>query len=257
MRVFGDDELERFVVEGFLPLRGAFPREVADEARGRLWAKIGLSPDEPAGWTRPVEWATDEDGAGPFRQAVMSPRLHAAFDQLAGPGRWLPRGTIGNVPVRFPGLPPADDTGWHIDACLPRPDGSWGYGLHAHTMLLLMLFSDVGPDDAPTRIRVGSHLDAAKMLEPYGEAGPDFHELYPALVEATEGRPPATVSGEAGDAFLCHPFLVHAADAHRGTKPRFMSQGPVLLKEPLRVDRADGAYSPLEAAARRGLGRTA
>lgn len=257
MRVFDDTDIERFTSEGFLPLRQAFPREIADQARELLWQKIGLSPDDPSGWTRPVVWASDETGEGPFGQAVGSPRLHAALDQIAGAGRWLRRGTIGNLPIRFPRLPPADDTGWHLDSNVPRPDGSWGVALPSHTMLLLLLFSDVGPDDAPTRIRVGSHLDVPRVLEPYGEAGPDFAELYPAVVEATATRPLALATGEPGDAYLCHPFLVHAAQAHNGTVPRFMSQGPVIMKEPLRVERQDGAYSPLEIAIRRGLGPAA
>ncbi|WP_424532405.1 phytanoyl-CoA dioxygenase family protein [Sphaerisporangium viridialbum] len=253
MRVFDDADIERFIEEGFLPLREAFPREIADQARAILWDKIGLSPDDRSGWTQPVMWAADETGEGPFRPAIDSPRLRAAYDELAGPGRWLPRGAVGNFPIRFPGLPPADDTGWHVDSCVPRADGSWGVALYPHTMLLLLLFSDVGPDDAPTRIRVGSHLDVPGVLEPYGAAGPDFAGLYPALVDASAARPLALATGSAGDAFLCHPFLVHAAQAHLGTVPRFMSQCPLLLKEPLRLDRPDGAYSPLELAARRGL----
>ena len=36
---------------------------------------------------------------------------------------------------------------------------------------MLFLFSDVGEDDAPTRIRVGSHLQIARELAPAGESG--------------------------------------------------------------------------------------
>jgi hypothetical protein len=38
-------------------------------------------------------------------------------------------------------------------------------------LLMLFLFSDVGPDDAPTRIRVGSHLLLPLLLAPAGDAG--------------------------------------------------------------------------------------
>jgi len=34
---------------------------------------------------------------------------------------------------------------------------------------MLFLFSDVGEDDAPTRILVGSYLDAPRILEPAGD----------------------------------------------------------------------------------------
>ncbi len=34
----------------------------------------------------------------------------------------------------------------------------------------------------------------------------------------------ALATGEAGTVYLCHPFLVHAAQIHRGKRPRFMAQ---------------------------------
>jgi hypothetical protein len=33
----------------------------------------------------------------------------------------------------------------------------------------------------------------------------------------------ALATGEAGTVYLCRPFLIHAAQKHRGTTPRFMS----------------------------------
>jgi hypothetical protein len=60
-------------------------------------------------------------------------------------------------------------------------------------------------------------------------------------------------TGRAGDVYLCHPFLVHAAQAHRGRNPKFMAQPPLLLHEPCVLDRPDGAYSPVEQAIRQGL----
>ena len=50
--------------------------------------------------------------------------------------------------------------------------------------------------------------------------------------------------------YLCHPFLVHAAQPHRGSEPRFMAQPPLLPREPLRLQRDDGDYSPVERAIR-------
>src|SRR5690606_2332949 len=84
-----------------------------------------------------------------------------------------------------------------------------------------------------TRIRVGSHRDVARVLEPYGEGGLPFFESGPILDEATAHRPLAVATGLPGDAYLCHPFLVHAAQLHRGTRPRFMSQIPMFLDAPL------------------------
>ncbi len=120
---------------------------------------------------------------------------------------------------------------------------------------MLFLFSDVGDADAPTRIRVGSHRDVAKLLAPAGECGLEFMELA-RLLDVTAERPEALATGAAGTVYLCHPFLVHAAQKHRGgsgSQPRFVAQPPLLLALPLRLQRDDRDYSPVEAAIRLGL----
>jgi hypothetical protein len=118
---------------------------------------------------------------------------------------------------------------------------------------MLFLFSEVTEADAPTRIRIGSHLDVPPLLEPYGEEGVSGLEIAPALVAASAHRPLAYATGRPGDVYLCHPFLVHAAQPHHGTRPRFMAQPPLYPAVPCELDRADGAYSPVERAIRRGL----
>ncbi|WP_219508654.1 phytanoyl-CoA dioxygenase family protein [Nonomuraea ceibae] len=223
-------DVERFVADGFVKLEAAVPREAGDAARAAVWHQIGLSPDDPAGWRQPVVWAADVTGQGPFGAFVRSARLAEALDALAGPGGWKPRGAIGNMPVRFPGRSEVDDRGWHIDASVARPDGSWAVSGRPETMLLLTLLSEVGEDDAPTRIRVGSHRDAARVL---GERVLDPFEAGPLLDEASRDRPVARATGLPGDVYLVHPLTVHAADEHRGTRPRFMAQGPVFLAEPV------------------------
>ena len=60
-------------------------------------------------------------------------------------------------------------------------------------------------------------------------------------------------TGEAGTVYLCHPFLVHAAQPHRGILPRFIAQPPLLPAAPLMLERDDGAYSPLERSIRNAL----
>ncbi|ETK37853.1 phytanoyl-CoA dioxygenase family protein [Microbispora sp. ATCC PTA-5024] len=235
MNVLSDADLDRFVAEGYLKLEEAFPRAVGDRIRSSLWERIGLSPDRPEEWTRPVVWTLDDTGEGPFGEAMGSPRLAAALDRIAG--GWIPRGAPGMTPVRFPHPGDSGDTGWHIDQNDPGPEGRWGVvTARPHTLLLLFLYSEVGPDDAPTRIRVGSHLDAARVLEPYGEKGLEFFASGPILDEASAHRPLAYATGLPGDAFLCHPFLVHAAQRHRGTRPRFMSQMPIFLSRPLTAE---------------------
>jgi hypothetical protein len=194
----------------------------------------------------------------PFVAAANSPALLKAFDQLVGEGRWVPRVNLGTFPVRFPSAEDPGDAGWHIDPSFgtENPDFlSWRANVSskARALLMLFLFSDVGPDDAPTRIRVGSHFDIARILAPAGDAGLSLRELAANGFTETAEWPEVQAIGDAGTVYLCQPFLVHAAQPHRGTRPRFMAQPPLLPAEPIVLKRDGGNYSPVEQAIRQAL----
>lgn len=246
-------------MDGFVHLPEAFPRSLADECRAFLWRATGLDPDDPTTWTKPVI-RLDGYGHGPFQRAATTPRLHSAFDQLAGTGRWVPRQGLGTFPIRFPHPDDPGDAGWHMDGGY-TPEGEHGFWLNLRSrgraLLMLFLFSDVSADDAPTRIKVGSHLDVPPFLEPAGERGVSMFELCQTMDAAgkldSPDRPLALATGRAGDVYLCHPFLIHGAQSHFGTVPRFLAQPPLLPAGPLELDRRDGAYSPVERAVLLGL----
>jgi hypothetical protein len=119
---------------------------------------------------------------------------------------------------------------------------------------MLFLFSDVSEQDAPTVISVGSHLDVAKMLEPEGEKGLSFMELARKL-DRLPTRKEAFATGKAGTVYLCHPFLVHAAQDHHGTSPKFMAQPPLQTKQDFNIDKTAVDPCPVEQAILKGLGR--
>jgi len=216
-------DLKAFISDGYAKVEQAAPRSVAEAARAVLWRQLGLSPDDPDRWSASVRWASDLTGEGPFGELLRSPALAAALDRICGTGGWSPRGSLGNIPVRFPVSPPDDDRGWHIDANTPQPDGSWAVTGRPHTMLLLTLLSDVGVADAPTRIRVGSHHDVARVL---GPDPVDIAEMGRLVDDATARRAVVHATGEPGDMYVVHPFTVHAADEHRGRTPRFWHSRP-------------------------------
>jgi hypothetical protein len=247
-------DVQKFINDGFVRIDGAFSRELADQGRELLWRDTGCDPRDLATWTKPVIRLFDYPQE-PFRRAVNTPILHNAFDQLVGPGRWLPRGSLGTFPIRFPSTDDPGDAGWHIDASFDGTDGSWRVNLTSkgRALLMLFLFSDVGERDAPTRIRVGSHLDIPRLLEPFGDAGLSVIELAEKL-DVTAKRAVALATGSAGTVYLCHPFLVHAAQPHHGATPRFLAQPPLLPAQTLQIHRDGGEYSPVEVAIRLGLG---
>ncbi|HEX7133792.1 MAG TPA: hypothetical protein VF228_14540 [Iamia sp.] len=223
-------DVERFVVDGVLGVREAFPRDIAELCRDGLLRDVGIDPTDRSTWTRPVVRVMGR-GGGPFSEAAMAERLGRATDAVVGPGRWVERKGIGTFPIRVPHPDEPGDDGWHIDVSIPPDDdpdtvdySRWGVNARSdrRALLWLMLFSEVGPDDAPTRIRVGSHLELARHLAPTGDATTTPYPLPP-----LEDLPIALATGAPGDVFLCHPFTVHAAQRHRGTVPRVIAQPDV------------------------------
>ncbi len=254
---FTPAQIEAFIADGCIRLGGAFPRELADAGREILWRDTGCAPGDPTTWTRPVI-RLGMYGDPPFRQAVNTPRLYAAFDQLVGEGLWEPRPNLGTFPVRFPSDDPPGDDGWHIDTSFPPPAGdptdffSWRSNVRSdgRALLMLFLFSDVGEDDAPTRVRLGSHQVMARRLAPLGEAGASLADLAREGFDDTADLPIGLAAGAAGDVWLCHPFLVHAAQVHRGRTPKFMAQPPLA---PSRQFDLETDQSPMLEAIRRAL----
>jgi hypothetical protein len=229
-------QIEQFIEEGFVRLDDAFPRAVADAARAILWRDTGLRPDAPAAWTEPVI-RLGMYTQPPFVEAANTPLLHRAFDQLVGAGRWAPCRAMGTFPVRFPSDRDPGDAGWHVDMSfgVETPDFlDWRINGRSRGRLLLMLFlfSDVGEDDAPTRLRAGSHIDIARRLAPAGEAGLTLRELASTGFSESAHRPEVLAAGAAGTVYLCHPFVVHTAQLHRGREPRFIAQPPLLPINP-------------------------
>jgi hypothetical protein len=254
---YGQVDVDSFVRDGFVAVRQAVDRGTAAACRELIWqsmARRGLRRPDPATWPPLVR--IDDLDAGPFVAAGLSPALVAAYDELIGPGRWTsPVGVGRALMVRFPSQDRAG-AGYHVEASYPGPGGQ---GLRANVrsrargLLALFLLTDVGPDDAPTRLVCGSHLTVARFLAPYGEAGTDTDAdlWYP----STLCRPVAHATGAAGDVFLCHPFIVHTGTRpHRGTGPRMIAQPAVSAPAGFTLDGTDP--SPVARAIVNGLATT-
>jgi hypothetical protein len=253
------EQIDSFINNGFVKIENAFSTEIAEECRAILWKATACDPDNPASWTQPVI-RIGELGLEPFKKAANTHILHNAFDQLVGKGNWLPRVTLGSFPIRFPCKEQANDTGWHVDASFAGEDVNnyfeWRINIHskARGLLMLFLFSDVSEKDAPTIIKAGSHVDVAKILAPEGEKGLSFMELAK-RVNTISTRETVVATGKSGTVYLCHPFIVHAAQNHQGTSPKFMAQPPLLTRNDLSIHKADTLLCPVEKAILMGLKR--
>jgi hypothetical protein len=254
--MLSQEEIGTFVADGYVAIRNAVPDQVVRACQDVIWSalgKQGILRHDQSTWREPVVRIPCPEG-GPFTEAGTMPGLWQACDQLIGAGRWWRRpGVGGSIPVRFPGDDDPGDAGWHIEASY-ESDGGWRVNVRsrARGLLALYLFSDVDTNSAPTRLRPGSHLDAARVLAPAGDDGLEWAEAARQAAQASARRPTALATGRAGDVFLCHPFLVHAASwPHRDRLPRIMAQPAVALhgQFPLTVP-----LSPVEQAILDGMG---
>ncbi|HNP20573.1 MAG TPA: phytanoyl-CoA dioxygenase family protein [Panacibacter sp.] len=257
MKQLSARQLKDFIDHGFIKIDNAFSPSIASECRAILWEVCQCDPHDTSTWTRPVI-RIPESGLEPFKHAANNPTLHNAFDQLAGKGNWLPKESLGSFPIRFPHKTAATDTGWHVDASFPGEVAGdylqWRINIYSkgRALLMLFLFSDVSEKDAPTVIKTGSHFDVARLLAPAADKGLSFFELAQQLPSLPE-RPLALATGNAGTVYLCHPFIVHAAQDHHGTNPRFMAQPALHAKQNFNIDPAKKEHCPVEQAIIRAL----
>lgn len=257
--MLSSQQIQDFISRGYVRIDQAFSRSRAEECRNILWKDTGSDPQDASTWNKPVVWLGYYSQT-PFVLVANTPRLHAAYDQLVGKGQWQPPSALGSFPVRFPSRQDTGDTGWHVDASFagteadPADYRSWSVNVASRdrALLILFLFSDIGVEDAPTRLRIGSHQRVAQTLAPYGESGVPVNRLD---LSNTEECPEAVATGEAGTVYLAHPFLVHAAQVNRGNQPRFMAQPPLRPAIPRKQTQpGPNAQSPVEAAIRQGSG---
>lgn len=159
--------------DGFLEMRSAVPASVVAECQNEIAEALlaeGVDVDEPATWRSVGRVIRPRTPA--FETAGSQQILTHAYDALLRSGSWWkPRGVGGTIPIRFPSELDPRDAGWHVDGSYDGDGGYWiNFVSKARALLCLFLFSDVGPNDAPTELKVGSHLDVPSMLEPFGEA---------------------------------------------------------------------------------------
>lgn len=250
-------DTEAFIRDGYVALRGAVEPGTSAACRELIWAALaarGVRAADRGSWPVLAE-ITDLDDE-PFPAAGSAPALTAAYDELIGPGRYTLPVDVGRALVtRFPAADHRANAGYHIEGSFTGPDpAAEGYRVNVYSrargLLALFLMSDVTLEDAPTRLVQGSHLYVPEFLAPYGAAGTDSGAEFwrPSVL----CRPVVHATGQAGDVFLCHPFIVHTATwPHRGTGPRMMAQPVVHVQDGFALDGSD--RSPVARAIIAGL----
>lgn len=252
--VLSAEESEHFLQFGYVVLRDCFPRELAGEWTRAALERLGYSAADPATWKLP---RVHLPGVRTREFRTFAPRAwRAACELLGGEERIRQPCTVSDefiinfrIGAGRKWKPPAPDAAaWHLDGdyfrhFLDSPEQG---------LLTLMLWSDVGPRMGGTFLARDSVPVVARYLAEHPEG------VRPARLETRrlmqECRDFVEITGRVGDVVLMHPLMLHAASPNPSGRPRFLTNPPLALKQPLRFRRARTAYSAVEQAVLRGLG---
>ena len=244
---------EQFLAEGHIVIKGAFPREASLQWVREECARVGYDVDDPRSWRKGYERMelSRHEPLADYAPAAWQ----ASCDLMGGEERVKNRPSISLFAMNFkqgadtPYKPPsAESSGWHKDG--------WHF-LHfldspEQGLLGIPLFTDVLPQGGATFLAVDSVPVIARYLAAHPEGvGPDDFDTKALLAECHDFR---EATGEAGDVYLLHPYMLHAVGQNVLQRPRAITNLCYELKDPMTLERPDSDYSPDEAAVLRGLG---
>jgi ectoine hydroxylase-related dioxygenase (phytanoyl-CoA dioxygenase family) len=237
-----------FEDRGLVRLEGAIAPRAAGEMADRLWTELdrrfGMQKGRPGTWRteRPNKFQALER-AGAF-DAMASPAVRDALDELLGEGRWAEPAHWGQVLACFPGTDRDWDVpyqSWHLDA----PAEPASAGLIGRVFAILAPLAPLG---GGTLIATGSHRivqaiaeregflrsgDARKRLQAHHPWFADLMSRSAAkdrvqrfmeadtLVDGVRLRV-EPMTGEPGDVILMHPRILHAAAPNALRAPRLV-----------------------------------
>jgi hypothetical protein len=249
-----DAQVEQFLTQGFVVVKKAFSREQAAHWSRDVWTRLGYDPDDKSTW---VQHRIHMPTLNAMAVQEFAPQAFGAICELCGGEERLTSArwgdgfivNLGDTSHETSWEPPsASVPGWHKDGdffrhFLDSPEQG---------LLTIVLWSDVLPTGGATFIAADSVPVIAKFLAAHPEGvRPDAFGFPERIAECSEFL---EATGEAGDVYLIHPYLLHASSKNALRLPRLITNPPVHLKEPMCFNRPDGNYSLVEAAVLRGLG---
>lgn len=248
-------QLDEFIQRGYLTLHDCFSREAAQALTDRAFVRLGYDKNDPATWKSARVHMPTLEG---FDCREFAPNAWAAMGDLLGGAERMkqPCGWSDAFIVNFhegadrPWQPPsASVSGWHKDGdffrhFLDSPEQG---------LLVLVIWSDIDPQGGGTFFAPDSIPVVARFFaeRPDGVLPNDipFKRLIGECREFQE------CTGRVGDVVLMHPFMLHASSQNLSGKPRFLTNPPAQLREPMRLDRSDPAeFSPVEQVILNALG---
>ena len=262
-----EDQIQHFIEHGFVVVPDCVDPELARRWTDHAYTRLGYAPDNSSTWTEEIVWM-DHETTAPV--AELSPKGWGALCDIVGGVDRIDPVVYEIESTHFTTInafewsdafivnfrrgadqpwqaPSADLPGWHKDGSYFRHF----LDSREQALLTVMLWSDVAPQGGGTFIARDSIPVVARYLadRPEGVGPGEFGELIGQCRDFDE------LTGATGTFVILHPFMLHASSNNHSGRPRFMSNPPMVLREPMQLNRPDPAdFSPLERATLHALG---
>lgn len=267
LQVLTDEQAQHFIEKGYVRIPRCVGLDFAKRWTDEAYERLGYDPDDPSTWREEIVWM-DRNNVAPIGD--ISPKAWGALcDVVGGEERIDDRvmeieskhfTTINSrewsdaFVVNFrrgadqPWLPPSPQSGgWHKDGSFFRHF----LDSREQGLLTIVYWSDVVHKGGGTFIAPDSIRHVARYLadHPEGVNGNACAALIDECEEFVE------VTGEVGDYILLHPYMLHASSNNHSGNVRFMTNPPVVLREPLDFNRENpNDFSLIELATLNALG---
>jgi Phytanoyl-CoA dioxygenase (PhyH) len=268
-RVLNDEQVQSFLDKGYLVVKNCLDKAVAERWIEQAYERLGYDKHDPSSWEKDIVWM-DHFNQLPVRE-VAPKAWDAILDVVGGENRLEP--TVMNIEsahfttinsfiwsdafiVNFkrgadkPWQPPSAQVGgWHKDGSYFRHF----LDSREQALLPIVLWSDMLHQGGGTFVAPDSVRLMARYLADHPEGvNPSDFKFQELIAQCSQFE---EITGQAGDFVIVHPFMLHASSQNVIGRPRFMSNPPVVLKEPLQLNRANPEeFSLLERATLHYLG---
>lgn len=258
--ILSPSDIEHFIQRGFVRVRACFDRAEAIDATARACERLYCSLSEPASW--PIGRMRAPESRRLSFEEIAPRAWQAACELLGGAERiaqpcvWTDQFIINfgrqtELTWQPPTGAPHAWHNWHKDGDFFRHFiDSPEQGL-----LVIGIFSDIAEGDGATYLACDSvgHIARYLAARPEGVLPPDLRA--PGLEIIARCRDFVAATGEIGDVYLLHPFMLHSQSVNAGPRARFIVNPPVKLREPMCFARErDADHSPVERAVLAALG---
>lgn len=244
------EQREQFDRFGIVRLPGAIPRADADAMCDSVWDVLGrrhqILRDDPDTWKRQRVMGTNPIPKSMTFAQIGSPAVCAAMDDLLGRGNWQQPERWGSLLVTFPESRERWDVphqSWHLDypaarsmndlfavrlfTCLAplEAGGSATVAvMGSHRLVQHLVAKDErryqSADVRKALIRKHAWLKALCSRDEKADRVQRFMNTS-VVVEGVELRV-VEFTGEPGDVFLTHPWILHAPAKNCATTPRIV-----------------------------------